>query len=131
MSAVRIRFWLKSGKFLEASIDVDDLIAINEAYGKVKAGVIRNENLKITVSNITFHVDDIEKASCSYDYSFIDESLSTVTVEERDAIKEELNKVYSEVNNFVNCIEEKFLIAILVIILIIATLVTVGQILGG
>ena len=121
MSAVRIRFWLKSGKFLEASIDVDDLIAINEAYGKVKAGVIRNENLKITVSNITFHVDDIEKASCSYDYSFIDESLSTVTVEERDAIKEELNKVYSEVNNFVNCIEEKFLIAILVIILIIAT----------
>lgn len=54
-----------------------------------------------------------------------------MTVEERDAIKEELNKVYSEVNNFVNCIEEKFLIAILVIILIIATLVTVGQILGG
>lgn len=131
MSAVRIRFWLKSGKFLEASIDFDDVMAINEAYGKVKAGVVRNENLKITISNITFHVDDIEKASCSYDYPFIDESLSTVTVEERDAIKEELNKVYSEVNNFVNCIEEKFLIAILVIILIIATLVTVGQILGG
>ena len=131
MSAVRIRFWLKSGKFLEASIDFDDVMAINEAYGKVKAGVVRNENLRITISNITFHVDDIEKASCSYDYPFIDESLSTVTVEERDAIKEELNKVYSEVNNFVNCIEEKFLIAILVIILIIATLVTVGQILGG
>ena len=131
MSAVRIRFWLKSGKVLEASIDFDDVMAINEAYGKVKAGVVRNEDLKITFSNITFHVDDIEKASCSYDYPFIDESLSTVTVEERDAIKEELNKVYSEVNNFVNCIEEKFLIAILVIILIIATLVTVGQILGG
>lgn len=131
MSAVRIRFWLKSGKVLEASIDFDDVMAINEAYGKVKAGVVRNEDLKITISNITFHVDDIEKASCSYDYPFIDESLSTVTVEERDAIKEELNKVYSEVNNFVNCIEEKFLIAILVIILIIATLVTVGQILGG
>lgn len=131
MSAVRIRFWLKSGKFLEASIDFDDVMAINEAYGKVKAGVVRNENLKITISNITFHVDDIEKASCSYDYPFIDESLSTVTVEERDAIKEEINKVYGEVNNFVNRIEKNFLITILVIILIVATLVTVGQILGG
>lgn len=131
MSAVRIRFWLKSGKFLEASIDFDDVMAINEAYGKVKAGVVRNENLKITISNITFHVDDIEKASCSYDYPFIDESLSTVTVEERDAIKEELNKVYGEVNNFVNRIEKKFLITILVITLIVATLVTVCRILGG
>lgn len=131
MSAVKIRFWLKSGKFLEASIDFDDVMAINEAYGKVKAGVVRNENLKITISNITFHVDDIEKASCSYDYPFIDESLSTVTVEERDAIKEELNKVYGEVNNFVNRIEKRFLITLLVITLIVAILVTVGQILGG
>ena len=49
MSAVRIRFWLKSGKFLEASIDFDDVMAINEAYGKVKAGVVRNEDLKITI----------------------------------------------------------------------------------
>ncbi len=88
MSAVKIRFWLKSGKFLEASIDIDDLIAINEVYGKVKAGVIRNENLKITISNITFHVDDIAKASCWYGYLFADEPLSTVTIEERDLIEE-------------------------------------------
>ena len=131
MSAVRIRFWLKSGKFLEASIDIDDLIAINEVYGKVKAGVIRNENLKITISNITFHVDDIAKASCWYGYIFTDEPLSTVTIEERDVIKEELNKVYGKVDNFIEHIEEKFLITILVITLIIATLVTACQILGG
>lgn len=131
MSAVKIRFWLKSGKFLEASIDIDDLIAINEVYGKVKAGVIRNENLKITISNITFHVDDIAKASCWYGYLFTDEPLSTVTIEERDVIKEELNKVYGKVDNFIERIEEKFLITILVITLIIATLVTACQILGG
>ena len=130
MSAVKIRFWLKSGKFLEASIDIDDLIAINEVYGKVKAGVIRNENLKITISNITFHVDDIAKASCWYGYLFTDEPLSTVTIEERDVIKEELNKVYGKVDNFIERIEEKFLITILVITLIIATLVTACQILG-
>ena len=130
MSAVRIRFWLKSGKFLEASIDFDDLIAINEVYGKVKAGVIRNENLKITISNITFHVDDIAKASCWYGYLFTDEPLSTVTIEERDVIKEEFNKVYGKVDNFIERIEEKFLITILVITLIIATLVTTCQILG-
>lgn len=131
MSAVRIRFWLKNGEFLDTSIDIDDLIAINEVYGKVKAGVIRNENLKITISNITFHVDDIAKASCWYGYLFTDEPLSTVTIEERDVIKEELNKVYGKVNNFIERIEEKFLITILVIILIIATLVTACQILGG
>ena len=131
MSAVRIRFWLKSGKFLEAPIDFDDVMAINEVYGKVKAGVIRNENLKITISNITFHVDDIAKASCWYGYLFTDEPLSTVTIEERDVIKEELNKVYGKVDNFIERIEEKFLITILVIILIIATLVTACQILGG
>ena len=131
MSAVRIRFWLKSGKFLEASIDFDDVMAINEAYGKVKAGVVRNEDLKITISNISFHVDDIAKASCWYGYLFTDEPLSTVTIEERDVIKEELNKVYGKVENFIERIEEKFLITILVITLIIATLVTVCQILGG
>lgn len=131
MSAVRIRFWLKSGKFLEASIDFDDLIAINEVYGKVKAGVIRNENLKITISNITFHVDDIAKASCWYGYIFTDEPLSTATIEERDVIKEELNKVYGKVDNFIEHIEEKFLITILVITLIIATLITACQMLGG
>jgi hypothetical protein len=131
MSAVRIRFWLKNGEFLDTSIDIDDLIAINEVYGKVKAGVIRNENLKITISNITFHVDDIAKASCWYGYLFTDEPLSTVTIEERDVIKEELNKVYGKVDNFIERIEEKFLITILVITLIIATLVTACQILGG
>lgn len=131
MSAVRIRFWLKNGEFLDTSIDIDDLIAINEVYGKVKAGVIRNENLKITISNITFHVDDIAKASCWYGYLFTDEPLSTVTIEERDVIKEEFNKVYGKVDNFIERIEEKFLITILVITLIIATLVTACQILGG
>lgn len=90
MSVVRIRFWLKNGEFLQTSIDIDDLITINVAYGKVKAGIIRNENLKITISNITFHVDDIAKASCWYGYLFIDEPLSTVTIEERDEIKEVL-----------------------------------------
>ena len=131
MSAVRIRFWLKNGEFLDTSIDIDNLIAINEVYGKVKAGVIRNENLKITISNITFHVDDIAKASCWYGYLFTDEPLSTVTIEERDVIKEEFNKVYGKVDNFIERIEEKFLITILVITLIIATLVTACQILGG
>lgn len=131
MSAVRIRFWLKSGKFLEAPIDFDDVMAINEAYGKVKTGVVRNENLKITISNITFHVDDIEKVSCSYDYPFIDELLSTVTIEERDVTKEELNKLYCKVDNFIERIEKNFLITILVITLIIATLITACQILGG
>lgn len=131
MSAVRIRFWLKSGKFLEASIDVDDLIAISEAYGKVKAGVIRNENLKITVSNITFHVDDIAKASCWYGYLFANEPTSTVMIEERDVIKEEFNEIYYKIDDEITRIEERFLIILLVITLIIATLVTVGQILGG
>lgn len=86
MSVVRIRFWLKNGEFLDTSIDIDDLIAVNVAYSKVKAGVIRNENLKITISNITFQVDDVAKASCWYGYLFADEPLSTVTIEERDEI---------------------------------------------
>ena len=131
MSAVRIRFWLKSGKFLEASIDVDDLIAINEAYGKVKAGVIRNENLKITVSNITFHVDDIAKASCWYGYLFANEPTSTVTIEERNEIEDEFNEIYYKIDDEITRIEERFLIILLVITLIVATLFTVGQILGG
>ena len=128
MSAVRIRFWLKNGEFLQASIDIDDLMAINEAYGKVKAGVIRNENLKITISNITFHVDDIAKVSCWYGYLFKDEPLSTVTVEERDVIKEELNKVYSKTNDFIKRIGERNLIILLVIILIFVTIFTAYQV---
>jgi len=102
MSPVRIRIWLKNGEFLKTSIDFDDVMAINKAHGKVKAGVIRNENLKITISNITFHFDDIEEAMCCYDYQYTDHSISTVTIEERDVIKEELNKVYCKVDNFIN-----------------------------
>lgn len=128
MSVVRIRFWLKNGKFLETSIDFDDVMAINKAYGKLKAGVIRNENLKITISNITFHFDDIEKTSCSYDYPYTDRTLSTVTIEERDVIKEELNKVYCKVDNFIERIGERNLIILLVIILIFVTIFTAYQI---
>lgn len=128
MSVVRIRFWLTNGGFLDTSIDIDDLIAINEAYGKVKAGVIRNKNLKITISNITFHVDDVEEIVCCDDYRFIDEPLSTVTIEERDVIKEELNKVYGKVDNFIGRIGERNLIILLVIILIFVTIFTAYQI---
>ena len=60
MSLVRIKFWLKNGEFLETSIDFDDLMLLEEAYYKVKHGIVRNENLKITISNITFHVEDTE-----------------------------------------------------------------------
>lgn len=128
MSLVRIRFWLKSGGFLETSIDFDDLMAINKAYGKVKAGVIRNENLKITILNITFHFDDIEEAMCCYDYPFTDHTLSTVTIEERNVLEDELNKVYSKVDNFIERIGKRNLIISLVIILIFLTIFTAYQI---
>ena len=124
MSPVRIRIWLKNGEFLKTSIDFDDVMAINKAHGKVKAGVIRNENLKITISNITFHFDDIDEAMCCYDYQYTDHTLSTVTIEERDVIEEELNKVYCKVDNFIERIGEKNLIIILVIILIFVTIFT-------
>ena len=94
MSPVRIRIWLKNGEFLKTSIDFDDVMAINKAHGKVKAGVIRNENLKITISNITFHFDDIEEAMCCYDYQYTEHSISTVTIEERGVIEEELTEIY-------------------------------------
>lgn len=128
MNPVRIKFWLKNGDFLETSIDFDDVMAINKAYGKVKAGVVRNENLKITISNITFHVDDIEKTMCSYYYPYTDHTLSTVTIEERNVIKEELNKVYCKVDNFIERIGERNLIVILAIILIFVTIFTAYQI---
>ena len=128
MSLFRIKFWLKNGDFLETSINFDDVMAINKAYGKVKAGVVRNENLKITISNITFHFDDIEKTMCSYYYPYTDHTLSTVTIEERDVIKEELNKVYCKVDNFIERIGERNLIILLVIILIFVTIFTVCQI---
>lgn len=128
MNPVRIKFWLKNGDFLETAIDFDDVMAINKAYGKVKAGVVRNENLKITISNITFHFDDIEKTMCSYYYPYTDHTLSTVTIEERDVIKEELNKVYCKVDNFIERIGERNLIVILAIILIFVTIFTAYQI---
>jgi len=48
MNPVRIRIWLKNGEFLETSIDFDDVMVINKAYGKVKTEVIRNENLVLS-----------------------------------------------------------------------------------
>lgn len=128
MSPVRIRIWLKNGEFLKTSIDFDDVMAINKAHGKVKAGVIRNENLKITISNITFHFDDIEEAMCCYDYQYTDHSISTVTIEERDVIEEELNKIYCKTDEFIKRIDEEFLIVSLMIILVFVTIFTAYQI---
>ena len=128
MRTVRIKFWLKNGEFLETSIDFDDLMVLEEAYYKVKHGIVRNKNLKITISNITFHVDDTEEIMCCYDYSFTDEPLSTVTIEERDVIKEELNKIYCKVDNFIERIGERNLIIILSIILIFVMIFTAYQI---
>ena len=119
MSLVRIKFWLKNGEFLETSIDFDDLMALEEAYYKVKHGIVRNKNLKITISNITFHVDDTEELICCYDYPYTDHSISTVTIEERDVIK---------VDNFIERIGERNLIILLVIILIFVTIFTAYQI---
>ena len=128
MSLVRIKFWLKNGEFLETSIVFDDLMVLEEAYYKVKHGIVRNENLKITISNITFHVDDTEEIVCCYDYPFTDHSLSTVTIEERDAIEDELNKVYGRIDDFIQRIGEKYLIVSLMIILILLAILTTYQI---
>ena len=128
MGVVRIRVWLKNGKSLETSISFDDLMVLEEAYYKVKDGIVRNENLKITISNITFHVDDVEEIVCCDDYRFIDEPLSTVTIEERDVIKEELNKIYCKTDDFIKRIGERNLIIILVIILVFVTIFTAYQI---
>lgn len=128
MGVVRIRVWLKNGKSLETSISFDDLMVLEEAYYKVKDGIVRNENLKITISNKTFHVDDTEEIMCCYDYPYTDHSISTVTIEERDVIKEELNKVYCKVDNFIECIGERNLIILLVIILIFVMIFTAYQI---
>lgn len=128
MNPVRVRFWLKSGEFLETSIDFNDVMAINKAYGKFKAGVIRNENLKITISNITFHFDDIEKTMCSYYYPYTEHSISTVTIEERNVLEDEFNKVYGKVDNFIKRIRERNLIILLVITLVFVTIFTAYQI---
>lgn len=119
MKVVRIKFWLKNGEFLETSIDFDDLMALEEAYYKVKHGIVRNKNLKITISNITFHVDDTEEIICCYDYPYTNHSISTVTIEERDVIK---------VDNFIERIGERNLIILLVIILIFVTIFMAYQI---
>ena len=128
MNPVRVKFWLKNGEFLETSIDFDDVMAINKAYGKLKAGVIRNENLKITISNITFHFDDIEKTMCSYYYPYTDHSISTVSIEERDAIEDELNKIYCKIDDFIKRMEKKYIIVSLMIILVFLALLTAYQI---
>lgn len=128
MNPVRIKFWLKSGEFLETSIDFNDVMAINKAYGKFKAGVIRNENLKITISNITFHFDDIEKTMCSYYYPYTEHLISTVTIEERNVLEDEFNKVYGKVDNFIKRIRERNLIILLVITLVFVTIFTAYQI---
>lgn len=128
MNPVRVKFWLKNGEFLETSIDFDDVMAINKAYGKLKAGVIKNENLKITISNITFHFDDIEKTMCSYYYPYTDHSISTVSIEERDAIEDELNKIYCKIDDFIKRMEKKYIIVSLMIILVFLALLTAYQI---
>lgn len=128
MNPVRVRFWLKSGEFLETSIDIDDVMAINKAYGKLKAGVIRNEDLKITISNVTFHFDDIEKTMCSYYYPYTEHTLSTVSIEERDAIEDEFNKIYCKIDDFIKRMEKKYIIVSLMIILIFLAVLTVYQI---
>lgn len=128
MSLVRIKFWLKNGEFLETLIGFDDLMALEEAYYKVKHGIVRNKNLKITISNKTFHVEDTEEIMCCYDYPFTDHTLSTVTIEERDVIEEELNKIYCKTDEFIKRIDEKFLIVSLMIILIFLAVLTAYQI---
>ena len=65
---------------------------------------------------------------CCYDYPFTDHSLSTVTMEERDAIEDELNKVYGRIDDFIQRIGEKYLIVSLMIILILLAILTTYQI---
>ena len=124
MSVVRIRFWLKNGEFLETSIDFDDLMLLEEAYYKVKHGIVRNKNLKIIISNITFHVDDVEQTVCCYDYPYTDHSISTVTIEERDVIEEEINKIYCKTDEFIKHMEKKYLIVSVMIILVFLAVFT-------
>lgn len=65
---------------------------------------------------------------CSYDYPYTEHSISTVTIEERNVLEEELNKVYSKVDNFIERIGERNLIISLVIVLIFVTIFTAYQI---
>ena len=129
MNGVRIQLWFKNGEFLETLIDDANIIAIKKACGKVQQGTVRNKDLKITISNKTFYVDDVEKGVYYYDYPFIiDEPLSTVKIEERNVLEDELNKVYGKVDNFIKRIRERNLIILLVIVLIFVTIFTAYQI---
>ena len=59
-------------------------------------GTVRNKDLKITISNKTFYVDDVEKGVYYYDYPFtIHEPLSTVKIEERNGIEDEFIGIYN------------------------------------
>lgn len=132
MNGVRIKLWFKNGEFLETLIDDANIIAIKKAWGKVQQGTVRNKDLKITISNKTFYVDDVEKGVYCYDYPFtIHESLSTVKIEERNGIEDEFNDIYYKVDDYITRIEERFLITMIVITLIVLTLVIACQILGG
>lgn len=132
MNGVRIKLWFKNGEFLETLINDANIIAIKKACGKVQQGKVRNKDLKITISNKTFYVDDVEKGVYCYDYPFtIHESLSTVKIEERNGIEDEFNDIYYKVDDYITRIEERFLITMIVITLIVLTLVIACQILGG
>lgn len=132
MNGVRIKLWFKNGEFLETLIDDTNVIAIKKACNKVLQGTVRNKDLKITISNKTFYVDDVEKGVYCYDYPFtIHESLSTVKIEERNGIEDEFNDIYYKVDDYITRIEERFLITMIVITLIVLTLVIACQILGG
>lgn len=129
MNEVRIKLLFKNGEFLETLIDAGDVIAIKKACGKVQQGTVRNKDLKITISNKTFYVDDVEKEVYYYDYPFtIHEPLSTVKIEERNEIEDEFNDVYYKVDDYITRIEKRFLITMLVITLIVLILVTLGRI---
>lgn len=132
MNGVRIKLGFKNGEFLETLIDDANIIAIKKAWGKVQQGTVRNKDLKITISNKTFYVDDVEKGVYYYDYPFtIHEPLSTVKIEERNGIEDEFNDIYYKVDDYITRIEERFLITMIVITLIVLTLVIACQILGG
>lgn len=132
MNGVRIKLWFKNGEFLETLIDDANIIAIKKVWGKVQQGTVRNKDLKITISNKTFYVDDVEKGVYYYNYPFtIHEPLSTVKIEERNGIEDEFNDIYYKVDDYITRIEERFLITMIVITLIVLTLVIACQILGG
>ncbi|WP_314038938.1 hypothetical protein [Gemella morbillorum] len=132
MNGVRIKLWFKNGEFLETLIDDTNVIAIKKACNKVLQGIVRNKDLKITISNKTFYVDDVEKGVYYYDYpSTLHEPLSTVKIEERNGIEDEFNDIYYKVDDYITRIEERFLITMIVITLIVLILVIACQILGG